>query len=137
LDAKEGLTGWTFGSVAFWGETGVMGTWTLQIFNSATSDQEARSGQFVSWRLTVWGESEQAKGDFDADAYATAFVNNYFPPSVDYFSDVDGVFRGQLTAAVSLDQRSFQDPKKVQTGWFFVFGLGLIIITFCLFYMTK
>ncbi len=142
-DSKEGLTGWTFGTVAFWGETAVLGTWTLQIFNAAVSDEEARSGQFISWRLGVWGEREEAAG-FDADAYSSAFVNNYFPPSVDYFNDVDGVFRKRPSQIINHAYRdrptttsTTTQGKQLKTGWIFLVGVILSLISLALMYIIK
>uniref|UniRef100_A0A060TCW0 ARAD1D46200p n=1 Tax=Blastobotrys adeninivorans TaxID=409370 RepID=A0A060TCW0_BLAAD len=51
--SNEGLIGWTFMSVAHWGEDGV-GEWTLEVINDQSEDAE---GSLVEWRLKLWGEA--------------------------------------------------------------------------------
>lgn len=148
-DSKRGLRGWTFGTVAFWGETAILGTWTLQIMNSpAPSAEQIHSGQFISWRLTLWGERDGDGEEFDPDAYANDFVNNYFPPGVDYFDDVDGVFRADsrwilkkppLAASTFYQKRTSSKAGNPQfrASWIFLLGVFVSIVSLALMYIIK
>lgn len=105
-DSQFGLMGWTFSTVAFWGENEIIGTWTLKIQNSPQKDSPPRSGQFIQWRLTLWTESTlQSAISYSKDRYAMDFLNNYFPPTVDYFSD-----RDRIWATDRFEKLSFSGP---------------------------
>lgn len=54
--SSEGLIGWTFMSVAHWGERGA-GEWKLSVFNE---NQEGTEGILHNWRLKLWGEAKDA-----------------------------------------------------------------------------
>ncbi|KAA8902055.1 hypothetical protein TRICI_005954 [Trichomonascus ciferrii] len=58
--SSEGLVGWTFMSVAHWGEPGV-GEWTLEAYNDEKEDVE---GVLLDWRLKLWGEAKDADKAF-------------------------------------------------------------------------
>jgi kexin len=86
-DSKDGLRGWTFMTVAFWGEQ-PEGPWTLNIVDRR---QRGTPGILNSWRMTVWGESKEACS-FARNLYAVTFLNNFYPASPDYFADHKGLW---------------------------------------------
>ncbi|PYH89385.1 kexin precursor kexB [Aspergillus ellipticus CBS 707.79] len=50
---NSGYEDWTFMSVAHWGESGI-GKWTVIVKDTNVNEH---SGQFVDWRLNLWGEA--------------------------------------------------------------------------------
>ena len=95
-DSLQGLMGWTFSTVAFWDETEILGTWSLQIINKPHHEGfPLYSGQFIQWRLTLWGESTEeahSTAKYSHDQFSMDCLNNYFPPTSDYFTDRHGIW---------------------------------------------
>lgn len=86
-DSKDGLRGWSFMTVAFWGEQ-LQGPWTLNVVDRR---QSGSPGILNSWRMTVWGESKE-DCSFASNLYAVTFLNNFYPASPDYFADHKGLW---------------------------------------------
>jgi len=78
--SPDGLRGWTFMTVAFWGER-AEGPWTLNVVDKRATGEP---GRLNSWRMTIWGEMK-AECSFDKLSYANSFINTYYPPSHEYF----------------------------------------------------
>lgn len=55
-NAELGYIDWTFMTVAHWGESGI-GTWTVIVKDTNVDENK---GQFVDWRLNIWGEAIDA-----------------------------------------------------------------------------
>lgn len=92
LDKNDaGLRGWTFMTVAFWGEQ-VDGPWTLNLVDKRKS---GKPGRLVRWRIGFWGESRCI---YDSHEYRQAFVSAYYPPSPDYFEDGMGLWKNESFA---------------------------------------
>lgn len=108
--SAAGLKGWTFMSVAFWGEQ-PFGSWTLNVVDKRL---EGEPGKLVEWRLSLWGESSC---EFSKDDYMQAFVRNYYPPSPDYFVDTLGIWEEKMLIAGN-DRSCYRG----------IFGLAMLII---------
>ncbi|KAJ5976053.1 Proprotein convertase P [Penicillium waksmanii] len=52
-DVKSGYEDWTFMTVAHWGES-PLGEWSVIVKDTIVNEH---SGQFVDWRLNLWGEA--------------------------------------------------------------------------------
>ena len=127
-DATEGLMGWTFSTVAFWDEIEILGTWTLQVINRPRDGSSAHSGQFIQWRLTIWGESVP-NAKYSKSQFAMDFLNNYFPPTADYFIDRLGIWSPEHPHKLEQKYRDFsnQNYGKHAKNYFFLF----ILLIFC------
>lgn len=132
-DSQLGLMGWTFSTVAFWDETAILGTWSLHVINRPRDGAPAYSGQFIQWRLTLWAEStpESSKSNrFTNSQYSMDFLNNYFPPTVDYFNDHRDIWtvKASSPAAAALNHQKYHE-KPTSSGAFSI----LILIFFSVF----
>lgn len=80
-DFPGGYKGWTFMSVAHWGELGV-GKWTIDVRDLIPN---GKTGTFVDWRLELWGESIDADNvvplPIPADGDAVEYLKEFqYPP---------------------------------------------------------
>ena len=85
-ESTDGLRGITMMTVAFWGEPINVGTWTLKFSNGGNS-----TGCIIDYRLAFWGAARKDLKETDEE-YAQMFLNNYYPPSEEYFVDKNGLF---------------------------------------------
>ena len=136
-DSSVGLMGWTFSTVAFWDEIEILGTWTLQVINRPREDAPSFPGQFIQWRLTLWGEStDEAASKYSPHQFAMDFLNNYFPPTGDYFYDGHGIWNSQQDNSNKL-VKSYRQQKTVNStangsGSLFSIILILILLLFAI-----
>lgn len=132
-DSQQGLMGWTFSTVAFWDETEIIGTWTLKIINRPQASSPAFSGQFLQWRLTLWGESipeDENTQVYSKAQFAMDFLNNYFPPTADYFIDRHGIWSQQPAANLATQKyRNSQENSPHLQHYHFIFFTILILIS--------
>lgn len=136
-DSQLGLMGWTFSTVAFWDETEIIGTWTLKIVNRPQEGSPAHSGQFIQWRLTLWGESSDPNSLFSKSQFAMDFLNNYFPPTTDYFTDRLGIWghsAANLAARKYRDNNGRQQYSLHQVLLFTILILSSLSILFAIIY---
>jgi hypothetical protein len=95
-NSDKGLRGWTFMTVAFWGEQ-VDGAWTLNLVDKRKTGLR---GKLLKWRISFWGTS---KCPYDAAEYKQAFIDVYYPPSPDYFEDFNKLWSiGETQCDISL-----------------------------------
>lgn len=131
-DSESGLMGWTFSTVAFWDEIEILGTWTIHVINRPREGSQVYSGQFIQWRLTLWGEStHQVK--FSKSQFAMDFLNNFFPPTSDYFTDHQAVWQNpkNLNLKNQKYRNSSAEHFKKQKMNFLLF-FSLLFMTFSL-----
>lgn len=132
-DSTVGLMGWTFSTVAFWDETEILGTWTLQVINRPREGSPSFSGQFIQWRLTLWGEStDEASSKYSKHQFSMDFINNYFPPTLDYFYDGHGIWSPQSAPPPqrsSYRQQGGTAPKDLEAGYILPIILVLILLS--------
>ncbi|KAI7898804.1 peptidase S8/S53 domain-containing protein [Cokeromyces recurvatus] len=81
--SSDGLIDWTFMTVKHWEEDPV-GNWTLRIVDGKNPNSR---GQFINWKLTLWGEVMEGFQFDETDHYS----HNDDEPIMDSSSGIDDV----------------------------------------------
>ena len=146
-DSEVGLMGWTFSTVAFWDEIEILGSWTLHVINRPPRDTfKTFPGQFIQWRLTLFGESSSSSNSnlppFSKSQFEMDFLNNYFPPTSDYFNDRHGIWGENPKEIASSVNKYRQEHEKDSVkhspfNLFFIFFLFASLLFGLMFYFYS
>lgn len=120
---SEGLRGWTFMTVAFWGET-VEGPWTLNVVDKQ-GNPVIDNGMLIQWRLTFWGTSMLTA--FESQKYSEDFINTFYPSSPDQYVDFVGIWSDLKPTSQNQILRRF--PRVLMSFTFFLVAFIFLVRT--------